>query len=87
VAVEAEVALGGRKADQDRAVDVGGKRCRLEDADDVEPLVAEPDPLAWVDAADAEPRCGRRAENGDRQAGARGVEVATLGDGRSDGGG
>ena len=66
VAVEAEVGLGGGEADEHGAVDLGGERRRAEDAGDVEPLPAEPDALAGVDAVDAEPLRGRGAEHRDR---------------------
>src|SRR5712691_1752440 len=64
--VEGEVALGGRKADQDGAVDFGGEQGRVEDAGDVEPLATEPDPFAGNDAVDSEPLGGGGAEHRDR---------------------
>jgi hypothetical protein len=49
VAVEAEVALGGGVSDEHGGVDLGGEHCGVEDADEVEPLPADSDPLAGVD--------------------------------------
>ena len=85
VAVEAEVGLGGGEADEHGAVDLGRERGRGEDAGDVEPHAAEPDPLAGVDAVDAEQLCGLRRRARDRLGRGRGVEVAAAGDGRADG--
>jgi hypothetical protein len=53
VVVEAEVLVGGREADQHRGVDLGSEQGCVEDAGEVEPLVADPDPRARVDAVDA----------------------------------
>ena len=76
--------LGGREADEDAAVDLGGERGRGEDAGDVEPHAAEPDPLAGEDAVDAEQLRRLGAEHADRLGRGRGVEVAAAGDGRAD---
>ena len=81
VAVEAEVFLGRGEADEDGGVDVGGEHGRVEDAGDVEPLAADPDALAGVDAVDAEQLGGGGAEDGDGFLGGGGVEVVALGDG------
>ena len=85
MAVEAEVALGGREADEHGAVDLGGEQRRGEDAGEVEPLAAEPDPLAGVDAVDPEPLRRGGAEHRHGFAGGGGVEVAAGGDGGADG--
>ena len=79
VAVEAEVVLGGREADEDRGVDVGGEHGGVQDAGYVEPHVVEPDPLAGEDPVDPEALGGGRAEHGDGFLGGRRVEVAALG--------
>ena len=70
-----------------RGVDFGGEHGGVEDADEVEPLPADPDPLARVDAVDAHPPGGGGAEHGDRLAGGGGVQVAALGDRGADRGG
>ena len=84
VAVEAQVGLCRGVADQDGGVDGGGEHGGFEDAGDVEPLAADPDPLAGVDAVDAEPLGGDGAEHGDGFLGGGGVEVVALGDGGGD---
>src|SRR5262249_28176882 len=58
VPVEVQVALGGGEPDQGRAVEVGGQHGGFEDAGQVEPLAAEPDPFAGADPAAAEPLGG-----------------------------
>ena len=85
VAVEAEVLLRGGVSDEHRGVDFGGEHGGVEDADEVEPLPADPDPLAGVDAVDAHPAGGGGAEHGDRLAGGGGVQEAALGDRGADG--
>src|SRR5207244_1401559 len=52
VTVEGEEALGGAEADEDGAVDLGREGGGREDAGEVEPLPAEPDPFPRVDAVD-----------------------------------
>ena len=84
MAVEAEVLLCGGVADQDGGVDGGGEHGRFEDAGHVEPLAADPDAFAGVDAVDAEPLGGGGAEDGDGFLGGGGVEVLALGDGGGD---
>ena len=69
-----EVGLGGGEADQDGVVDLGGEHGRVEDAGDVEPHAADPDPLAGEDAVDAEALGGGGAEHADRLGRGRGVE-------------
>src|SRR5260370_12320415 len=76
--VEVQVALGGGKADQDGGVDLGGEHGGLEDAGQVEPLAAEPDPLAGPDAVDPQPLGGHGAEYGYRFLRGGGVEVVPL---------
>ena len=78
--VEAEVGLGGGEADEHRAVDLGRQRRGAEDSRDVEPLAAQPDALAGVDAVDAEPLGGGGAEHRDRLSLGRRVEVGAAGD-------
>ena len=78
--VEAEVGLRGGEADQDGGVDLRGEGGGVEDAREVEPLAADPDPLAGPDPVDAHQLGGLRAEHGDRLFGGGGVEVAALGD-------
>src|SRR5258708_24965429 len=85
MAVEVEVVLGGGKAGQDGGVDLGGEHGGLENAGQVEPLAAEPDPLAGPDAVDPQPLGGHRAEYGDGFVRGGGVEVAALGDAGADG--
>ena len=53
VPVEAEILLGGGKANQDRGVDPGSEGRGFEDAHEVEPHAADPDPLAGPDPVDA----------------------------------
>ena len=83
VTVEVEVALGGGKADQGAAVDLGREGRRTEDAGDVEPHPAQRDPLAGKHTVDAEPLRGRGAEHADRLPLGRGVEEAALPDARA----
>ena len=71
---------GGAEADQDRGVDLRGEGGGAQDAREVEPLAADPDPLAGPDPVDAHQLGGCRAEHGDRLAGGGGVEEAALGD-------
>src|SRR5258708_34889795 len=85
MAVEVEVVLGGGKAGQDGGVDLGGEHGGLENAGQVEPLAAEPDPLAGPDAVDPQPLGGHRAEYGDGFVRGGVVEVAALGDAVADG--
>ena len=68
VAVVVQVVLGGGVADQHRGVDLGGQHGGLEDAGEVEPHAADPDPLAGADRVDAQPLRGGGAQNGDRLA-------------------
>lgn len=58
--------LGGWIADEGADVDVGLEWRGVEDARDVEPLAAQPDPLVGVDVVDAELVGGDRAEHSDR---------------------
>ena len=81
VAVEAQVFLCRGVADEDGGVDGGGEHGGFEDAGEVEPLAAHPDPLAGVDAVDAEQLGGGGAEHGDGFLGGGRVEVVALGDG------
>ena len=85
MAVEVQVLLRGREADEHLGVDLGRERRRVQDARDVEPHVVEPDPFAGIDAVDAETlrRCG--AEDADRLGRGRGVQVLALGDRGPDG--
>ena len=76
----AEVPLGGRVADQGAVVDVGRQRRGLQDAGDVEPLAAQPDPLIGVDPVDAQLLRGDRAEHRDRLAGSARVEPVAARD-------
>ena len=62
----AKILLGGGIPDQDADVDVGLERRGVEDARDVEPLAAQPDPLIGVHAVDAELLRGDCADHGDR---------------------
>ena len=84
VSVEAEVFLGGGVADNDGGVDGGGEHGRFEDAGEVEPLAADPDPFARVDVVDAEQLGAGGAEHGDGFSGGGGVEVVAVGEGRGD---
>ena len=52
----------------------GVERRGVQDARDVEPLAAQPDPLVGVDPVDAELLRGDRAEHRDRHAGSALVE-------------
>ena len=78
VAVEVQVLLGGREADQDRGVDLRGVGVRVEDAGDVEPLAAGPDPHPGPDPVDAQPLGGGGAEHGDGLAFGGGVQEPAL---------
>ncbi len=78
VPVEVQVLLRGGEADQDRRVDLGGVGVRVEDAGDVEPLAADPDPHAGPDPVDAQQLRGGGAEHRDRLAGGGGVEEPAL---------
>ncbi len=80
VPVEVQVAFRGLEADEHGAFDFGGQHGGAEDADEVEPLVGDPDPLAGVDVVDAQPLRGGRAEHRDRLLGGGGVQVAALHD-------
>src|SRR6202011_2064696 len=84
VPVEAQVSLCRGVADQDGGVDRGGEHSRFEDAGEIEPLAAHPDPLAGVDAIDPEQLGGDSTDDGDGFLGGGGVEVVTLGDGGSE---
>ena len=86
VTVEAEVGLGGGEADEHGAVDLRGQDRGAEDPGDVEPLPAQPDALAGIDAVDAEPLRGSGAEHRDRLSLGRRVEVGAAGDRGADGG-
>jgi len=86
VIVEPEVRLGGGKADEHGAVDLGSEYGGAENSCDVEPLPAQPDPLAGVDAVDSEPLGGGGAEHRDRLSLGRRVEVDAAGDCSADGG-
>jgi hypothetical protein len=81
VAVEAQVFLCRGATDQDGGVDVRGEHGGFEDAGEVEPLAADPDPFAGVDAVDPEQLGGGGAEYGDGFLGGGRVEVVALGDG------
>ncbi len=76
MAVEAEVTLGGREADEDRAVDLGRQQGGRENAGEVEPLAAEPHSLAGIDAVDPEPLGRGGAEHRDRLLRGGGVQIA-----------
>lgn len=78
MAVRVEIRLGGRESDEDRCVDVGSQYCRVQDASDVEPLVAEPDALTRKDSVETEALGGESAEHGDRLLGGRSVEIAAM---------
>ena len=78
--VEAQVLLRCGVADQDGGVDGRGQHGRSEDADHVEPLVADPNPLSGVDAVDPEPLSGDGAEYRNGFLGGGRVEVVALGD-------
>ena len=84
VAVEAQVLLCRGVADQDGGVDGRGEHGRFEDAGHVEPLAADPDAFAGVDAVDPEALGGSRAEHGDGFLGGGRVEVVALGDAGGD---
>src|SRR5262249_16853309 len=51
VPVEVQVVLGGGEPDQDGGIDLRGQDRGAQDAGQVEPLAAEPDPFAGPDAA------------------------------------
>src|SRR5215469_5342846 len=87
VTAEVQVVLGGGEPDQDRGVETGGEDGGFEDPGQVEPLAAEPDPLAGPDAVDAEALGGHGAEHGDWFVGGGGVEVVAPGDAGADGSG
>src|SRR5215468_6384812 len=87
VPVEVQVALRGGEPDQHGGVNLRGQDGGAQDAGQVEPLAADPDPLAGPDAADAEALGGGGAEHRDRFAGGGGVEVVADGDAGADGGG
>jgi hypothetical protein len=87
VAAVLQVGAGGGVADEDCGVDFGGEGGGLEDAGEVEPHAAGPDPLAGPDAVDAQPRGGGGAEHRDRLAEGGGVEVGALGERGADRGG
>jgi hypothetical protein len=71
-ALGTEQFLGDRQADERRAVEIGGELERVQDPDDGEPLVAEPD--AHPRPVDPQPLGGDRAEHDGRVARARGVQ-------------
>ena len=75
-----EQLLGDRVADERRAVDLGGERRPLEDADHHEPLPADPHPRRRVDGVDAEPIGGVGAEHHGRHLARRVVEEASGGE-------
>ena len=85
MAVEAEVGLGGGEADEDGGVDVGGEHGGVEDAGDVEPLVADPDPLAGKTRSIPSRWAAAAPSTATGSCGGRGVEVAALGDAGADG--
>ncbi len=80
VALEIEVALARRPADQRREVEHRHQRDRREDADHGEPAAAEPHRLADQPATDAEPGGGSGAEHHGRIGRGSGVEPGTGGD-------
>ena len=84
VPVEAEIGLCGGEADQHRRVDLGGQHGRLQGPGQVEPLVVEPDPFAWIDVVDPEALGGRGPEYRHGLLRGGGVEVAALGHRRAD---
>ena len=65
VAVEVEVRLGRRETDEHRAIDLWGQYGLVEDAGDVEPHIANPDPFSLEDPVDAQALGRGRAEHGD----------------------
>ena len=71
VPVELQVAFRGLEADEHRAFDFGCEHRWAEDADEVEPLVRGPDPLAGVDVVDA--RVARAAAEPSTATGSRAV--------------
>ena len=82
--VETEVALGSREADEHARVDLGSEHGRIEDAGEVEPHAAEPDPLAGVETLDPQPLRRRGTEHCDGLASGSGVQVAAGGDSGTD---
>src|SRR5207248_10755373 len=68
----------------DGRVDVRGEHRGSEDAGEVEPLAAHPDPLPGVDAIDAEQLSAGGADYGDGFLRGGGVEVMAVGEGRGD---
>src|SRR6185312_9562200 len=93
MAVKVQVLLGGGEADQDGGVEFGGVGVGAQDAGDVQPLAAGPDPHSRPDPVDAQELGGGGAEDGGGLAGGGGVEVAALRDagaghgGQAEGGG
>ena len=86
VAVEVQVVLRRGVADQHRGIDLGGQHGRVEDAGDVEPHAADPDPLTGEDLVDPQPLRGGGAEHGDRFVSGGPVQVAALGHAGAHGG-
>src|SRR6266487_4186826 len=80
VAAEVKVGVGGGESDKDGGVDLGCENGGLEYASHIEPLAANPDPLAEPDPINAQPYRGRRAKHGDRFAGSGGVQVTAASD-------
>jgi hypothetical protein len=80
VAVEVQVLLGRREADQDRRVDLRRVGGRVEDAGQVEPLAADPDAHPGPDPVDTHQPGGGGAEHRDRLAGGGGIEEPALGE-------
>lgn len=80
MAIEAQVALRGGKADQHRRIDGGGQHRWPEDAGYVEPPVIRPDALTGKDPVDPETLRSSGTEDCDGLLGGRRVEVAALSD-------
>jgi HAMP domain-containing protein len=75
VAVEVQIFLRGRVADQYRGIEFGCQGRRAQDPGDVEPLPADPDAHPWVNPGDAQAAGGGRAKHGDGLVGGGGVEI------------
>ena len=80
MAVEAQVFLCCGVPDQDGGVDGWGEHSRFEGAGHVEPVAADPDAFAGVDAVDPEALRGSGAEDSNGFLGGCRVEVLALGD-------
>src|SRR5215467_5268798 len=78
MAVETEVGLGCRVADEYRVVDRRGEHGWVEDSDDEEPCSADQDALTGSHLVDAEPlRCSGTHDRYGQLCGCRIEEVAT----------